>query len=446
MWRFNLTTQIFVLLVVPALAGLGSFFLAAPGGPPAAQIMAICFLVELLGIGVFGALTVSRLKTTIDNGYRYANGLPERPLPAGEDEISKLGDVLKKVYVNLESTSNRYRTCLSNSADVICTVSPAFIFLMCSDASSRLWRYDPIFITGRPVGDFLPTLDYQSFTEAAARSRQSSPVEVELRLKRRDGSLSWTLWSISWVEKEAAYFCVVKDITDKKQIEQLKNEFLNTVSHDLRTPLLSIGAFLEVLSKGAYGSLNEKGTTMTAATQGSVTRLIGLVGDLLDLEKMEDGKLELDICELPVVEIVNDAWGSLSSYAEKRNIAMTKAGDLEQEVLADPQRLVQVIQNLLSNAVKFSPPDSTISITAQAEEKMMRIEIADQGPGIPADKQEYIFDRFRQLPQSEGTGLGLAICRAIVMQHQGTIGVTSKDGQGSKFWVRIPLAGKDSDG
>lgn len=227
--------------------------------------------------------------------------------------------------------------------------------------------------------------------------------------------------------------------------EKQKQEVISMVSHDLRSPLMSLDFSLTLIGTGKYGELSEKGHKELKSAETSAKRLIRLINDLLDIEKIESGKLNVLKAPLSfqcLAEHCIDAVRALA-LAKEIEIVTKSSGDIE--FPGDADRLEQVIINLLGNAIKFSPEGSTVQITCQENENMIEIRVVDSGPGIPEDYKKKIFERFQQVSRGdgkdkEGTGLGLAISRAIVEAHGGTIGVESEDGKGSSFWIRLPDA------
>lgn len=385
-------------------------------------------------------ILLPRLRRVRENAYRYANGLPGRQIGGPQDDIYEIDDIVRKVYTSLDAATNKYKVCLSNSVDVICALRSDLKFSMASEAARRLWQHDPYHLVGRALTEFVHPEDAAAVSAAAQSAVDSgAPVSINARVVRRDGSLCWTAWAFSWVPSEASYFCISKDITAQHEAEQMKRQFLNMISHDLRTPLMSLNAFMEVLSAGRYGDLNDRGIEMSRNNRSSVTRLIRLVNDLLDLEKMDEGKFELELTQMPISEVVADAVLSIESYANQKGIHIERSGDPDLELEVDPQRMVQVVQNLVSNAVKFSPSGTKVSISWERDGNELVLRVDDEGSGIAKDKAEYIFDRFRQVRNSEGSGLGLAICQAIVAQHRGMIGVEQRSPKGSSFWIRLPF-------
>jgi signal transduction histidine kinase len=230
------------------------------------------------------------------------------------------------------------------------------------------------------------------------------------------------------------------------ELETFKRELVSIVSHELRTPLLSISSALELFSTGMMGELTEKGKNRLSYAQGEADRLIRLINDLLDIEKMEAGKFVLDFTEVSIVEMVESSVSAAAQLAEAKQVTIeTEIADTNGTIFADRDRLCQVFINLLSNAIKYSPEKAKIIVSAEKiNDAQIKFSIIDQGRGIPEELRQKIFDRFVQVEKSDatergGTGLGLAICKAIVEQHGGEIGVDSQIGAGSTFWFMMPI-------
>lgn len=232
----------------------------------------------------------------------------------------------------------------------------------------------------------------------------------------------------------------------RQQLDALKRDFANMVSHDLRSPLMASRAFLENLSDGLYGKLTTDGQTTAENMILNLDRLLDLVNGLLNLEKMEDPNTEMHLQSEPVGELLHFVITPLQLLADGKQVRLSIA-EVSGEVciMADRNRIAQVLQNLVSNAIAFSPAGATVQVSCRAQDNYIEFRVQDEGTGIPEEQQQEIFDRFKQVESGDkvkagGFGLGLAICRAIVEQHQGTIGVESQPGKGSTFWFRISSA------
>ncbi|MBA3855431.1 MAG: hypothetical protein C0507_00855 [Cyanobacteria bacterium PR.3.49] len=235
---------------------------------------------------------------------------------------------------------------------------------------------------------------------------------------------------------------LILDITDRHEVEMMKAQFVQMVSHDLRTPLTSVQSYLDLLGRGVYGQLSDSGTQKLTLLNKSVDRLVNMIRDLLDIERWESGHLRIIVADTTLSAIVEPSLEAVNSHREVKKITINSPKK-DLKIRGDSERLVQVVINLLHNAIKFSPEKGKIHLTARRENGFVEIDIKDEGPGIPADQQKAIFERFKQVSEEDatvkkGTGLGLAISKAIVEAHGGTIGVTSEEGKGSTFWFKIP--------
>jgi CheY-like chemotaxis protein len=233
-----------------------------------------------------------------------------------------------------------------------------------------------------------------------------------------------------------------RDISQRYALDRLKDEFISTVSHELRTPLTSIRGALGLLSSGILGELNDKASNLLRIATTNSDRLVRLINDILDLERIQNGRAPISLRPVQLLQVVHQAIDGMQPVADAAGVQLLH--DTTQiEVLGDTDRLLQVVTNLLSNAVKFSPPNSTVSVMMRPSSTGVTLSVIDQGRGIPADKLETIFGRFQQVDASDsrqkgGSGLGLAICRTIVQQHSGRIWAERNPVRGSTFRVFLP--------
>jgi PAS domain S-box-containing protein len=234
-----------------------------------------------------------------------------------------------------------------------------------------------------------------------------------------------------------------RDTTERRALDRMKDEFISTVSHELRTPLTSLRAALGLVTSGALDAKPEKKSHMLTLATASTDRLIKLVNDFLDIERISSGNAELHSAYISAAELFARATSLQQASATKSNLRF----DLQPnnvQVYADPDRILQALSHLISNAIKFSPPGRTIYLSAHPiEANRARFTIQDEGRGIQGGKLETIFERFQQADASDtramgGTGLGLAICRSIVAQHGGKIWATSPPGHGAFFHLTLP--------
>ena len=237
---------------------------------------------------------------------------------------------------------------------------------------------------------------------------------------------------------------IARDITESKRQQQLKNEFVATVSHELRTPLTSIMGSVGCLAGGAFGSLPDPATRLLKIALGNCHRLVGIVNEILDIEKIKLGKMSYDRRAVDVHELVELGIQAIQGMSEEYGISVRLDNtSVQAVVLADPDRLTQVITNLLSNAIKFSPRASDVVISIENCDDLVCVSIRDSGPGIPEDYKDRIFEKFVQVDATDqrrrgGTGLGLSIAKQIVSQLGGEIDFETAPGGGTIFKVVFP--------
>lgn len=236
----------------------------------------------------------------------------------------------------------------------------------------------------------------------------------------------------------------VRDISERKKIDALKNEFVSTVSHELRTPLTAINGSLGLILGGMAGELPEQAQELLKISQRNSDRLLQLINDILDIEKLEAGKMPFNMQEVDLIALLKSSIEVNQAYAKQLNVGIEFKTELTSaRVSVDPDRFSQIMANLLSNASKFSPTGDVICIRLEMDNKNYRVSVIDHGPGIPEDFKAILFEKFTQVDASDtrrqgGTGLGLSISRTIIDQMNGTIGFESKEGQGSNFYFHLP--------
>jgi two-component system, OmpR family, sensor histidine kinase VicK len=244
-------------------------------------------------------------------------------------------------------------------------------------------------------------------------------------------------------QKIKGFFALTSDISDRKAIERMKDEFISVVSHELRTPLTSIHSALKILATGRLGSLSSDGQQMLEIADENTDRLVRLVNNVLDLQRIESGAVRMEREACNAADLMVKATEAMQAMAQQHQVQLVTQ-PVSLSLWADADYIVQALTNLLSNAIKFSHPQGTVWLTATSSQTQeIQFEIRDCGPGIPEDHLEKIFDRFHQVDSSDarkkgGTGLGLTICRKIIEQHGGQIWVQSVLTEGSRFIFTLP--------
>jgi signal transduction histidine kinase/DNA-binding response OmpR family regulator len=237
---------------------------------------------------------------------------------------------------------------------------------------------------------------------------------------------------------------IVRDISERLEIDRMKSGFVSTVSHELRTPLTSIGGSLGLLAGGAAGPLSSKAAKLIDIAKQNSDRLVRLINDILDLEKAESGKLELKLEEQPLVPIVEQAIELNRGYADSFGVAIKlEPQEDEIKVVVDHDRFIQVLTNLLSNAVKYSPKNSVVRVNVSANDRIAKVAVIDEGPGVPPEFEKRIFQKFSQADSSDtrakgGTGLGLSIARTLMERFGGSVDFERGRGAGANFFLTLP--------
>ncbi|HEX6632008.1 MAG TPA: ATP-binding protein, partial [Gemmatimonadaceae bacterium] len=309
--------------------------------------------------------------------------------------------------------------------------------------------------------DDLPGRPYEA--TLLARAGGEDPVRTALlngqprtitdaAFRRADGSrfpVEFTCTPIVEENHIAGAVITFRDVTERREVDRMKDEFISVVSHELRTPLTAIRGSLGLLAAGKAGDIPQRGQRMLDIAVQNTDRLIRLINDILDIERIESGKVAMEPGPVNAAELVQGAAEVMLPMAERAGVELYVWAE-PLLLVADADRMLQVLTNLVSNAIKFSPAGTQVSVTVEPDGGEALFRVADQGRGIPHDRLESIFERFQQVDSSDsrqkgGTGLGLAICRSIVGQHGGRIWAESIPGEGSTFSFTLPLPVADEE-
>ena len=306
-------------------------------------------------------------------------------------------------------------------------------------------------VAGRPIWElpFLLDEDRPEIRAGIPRLAESpEPVNLDRIWIGKGGArhvIAWTVIALRGQSGAPSFLIGMgSDVTMARELERLKSQFISMVSHELRTPLTSIRASMQLLVAEAMMG-NEDADQLVRVALSNADRLIRIVNDILDMSKIEAGEMMVVLRRTSLRPILDDSIRSVAAVARDAGVTIVDATGDPPEVLADPDRSVQVLVNLLSNAVKHAPTGSTVEVRADRIGAMMAVAVHDHGPGIPAHRVDFIFEPFTQLDGSDtrriaGTGLGLTIARALAEKQGGTIRVASREGEGATFTLTIPLA------
>jgi PAS domain S-box-containing protein len=332
-------------------------------------------------------------------------------------------------------------------ADGIIGVDPDNRIAFVNPAAARLLEHSESNLIGCDVHEvFHPNpaaCDAGCPTRRAFEAREiASGQDVYIRGNNKNFPVEFSLMPMVEEGLPVGSVLSFRDISQRYALDHMKDEFISTVSHELRTPLTSIRGALGLLSAGLLGNVNEKATSLLRIAVANSDRLVRLINDILDLERMQSGRAPLAFRRIAVEELIRQAAEAMQPMADAEEVRLV-CEPVPAHIEADSDRLLQVMTNLLSNAIKFSPRKSTIRVAIHRGDDGITVSVIDEGRGVPADKLESIFDRFQQVDASDsrqkgGTGLGLAICRTIIHQHGGRIWAEQNAGRGSIFRFFLP--------
>ena len=384
----------------------------------------------------------------------------------------------------LQESEERFRRAFDNAPIGMALVAPRTgRFLRVNRELQQILGYSEAELLQFSFEDITHTDDLKADLEGQQQliTGQIRQYQTQKRYLHKQGQVVHVLLSSSMVcdqfDNPLHFVTHVLDISERYRIDRMKDEFVSIVSHELRTPLTAIRGSLGILETGVLNDDPEQMKALLKIASNNSERLVRLVNDILDLERLESGKTDLVMQVCTVSAVIQDAVEAVTAIADAAGVTLS-VSQIETHLYAAPDAIVQTLTNLLSNAIKFSDPGSTVWITAEPLVESVvnpdvdptpepsagtsvhrditywpatywQFSVRDQGRGIPADKQEMIFERFQQIDVSDarqkgGTGLGLAICQSIIRQHQGRIWVESELGQGSVFYFTVPCWRKET--
>jgi two-component system, OmpR family, phosphate regulon sensor histidine kinase PhoR len=421
----------------------------------------------------------SRIKS---GGSKIVNELSEAINDRFDDNsgyIAELEKQAKDLQIQIRLSQGQKR----NAEAIVYSIRDAVIvidefdkLLMANEAAGKLFNFDYKSSQYKPISELVSsektkagesvfasvfakatpdkcaTPDRNEFVDFLCQSRQSKSRHTRREIVLSNEGKSRTFDSIvSCVYGEGERICgvvaVLHDITHEKEVSQMKNDFVNHVSHELKTPLASISAYSEML---VDGEANDEQTRKEfySVIQSQAKRLNRLIEDILNTSRIESGLIKVEKGPVSLTILIEEQLQMIRSYAEEKNIEIIGQKPIVfDQVYADKDMISQVIVNLLSNAVKYTPSGGSIKIETEVDEiaGLARVSITDTGVGIPEDEVEHVFDKFYRVgankKQAEGTGLGLNLVKQIVEKaHNGRVFVTSEPGVGSTFGFELPLA------
>lgn len=414
------------------------------------SLFALVTIAMTLMLGSLYAVSIRRpLRRLSENARLLTQRQKLLPAMANAGVFGKLDQLLHLTAAGVESALLKEREVFENAADLICIIDETGNFLSINPFVKRMLGYLPADLVGRPVNVLAQveqSLLIDEYIRDAIKAKELK--RFDIRLQSANGKVIETRWSCIWSDSQQRLFCVAHDVTEDKVIEVLKQDFADMISHDLRSPLMAMSNALTLIEKGVKGPISEDARLSVEASSKNVVKLIALVNDLLDFQKLKAGKMELNLERNYLEKIVSEAADFLVETANSKGVVLSLP-EGKTFLECDNNKILQTVVNLLSNAIKFSSENSQVTVTIEFvragqkdnSERMVRLSVRDCGPGVPEDFRVKIFEPFEQASsgrEKEGTGLGLAICKLIVEAHGGKISVTPAE-PGSVFVVDLPL-------
>lgn len=423
------------------------------------QVMLATVIFSLLAL-IGGIAVAAYLATKPLSGFNRSIGeiarardLRFRVEPTGPAEFQDLANAFNAMIERLETTTtsrDRVDNILNSMTEMLIVTDHGGAVQSVNRAAQRIFGPDGQAIEGTQISDlFVAKGNELGVSPLAPESVAASPQAIEATCLPPNKREIPVLVSASALgaagEGDDGLVYVVLDITERKKAEKLKSEFISVVSHELRTPLTSISGSLGLLKGGVAGDLPDQAKSMIDIAHNNCDRLVRLINDILDIEKIEAGKIRFEFRPLDIAQLVRDAVAANAGFAEGLGVEIALPADLpDARIEGDYDRLIQVLTNLISNAAKFAPPESAVTVSAVVEDGNVRISMIDRGPGISEEFQDRIFGKFAQADASDsrqkgGTGLGLNISKAIVERHDGEIGFVTEIGAGTEFYFDLPV-------
>ncbi|MEW5863376.1 MAG: PAS domain-containing sensor histidine kinase [Pseudomonadota bacterium] len=394
-----------------------------------------------------------RLNEVFDSGYRLRHAYRRLADDNAElnrrlqQQLTELAEARRQV----EASGRKLALFAERSPIAVLELDPQGRIREINRAAELLFGYTPAELAGEHAKKLILPKYHVEFDAQWHRLLETREPLARLKLRnpRRDGIAIVCEWTVTPLVNPAGETVAViaqgRDVTQELEAERLKKEFTSTLSHELRTPLTSIIGSLQLINSGIMGEPEKDVLELTTVAERNAQRLLDLINDILDIEKIESGKLALAPQTLALDEVLHEALVLNRAFGERYRVRFEMRGEPPPaQVRADRKRLLQVLTNLLSNAAKFSPEGGTVEVSMERVGSRARVGVHDRGPGIPENFRARVFSRFAQAEsaltrQKGGTGLGLAICKRLIELMNGTIGFADREGGGTSFYFELPV-------
>ena len=428
------------------LALIGYLRKGAWKSDPFEHWLVLSLVVGLVGQTVF----MSHSGTLFDYEFDIAHSLKKASY------VCVLSGLLISMYATFrreEESAERVRAIVDTLVDGVVVINERGLILSANPATEQIFGHAVDDLIGRNVSIIAAApyaAEHDQYIKNYLTTGQARIIGLrrEVEGRHRDGNTVPLELAVAEMRLpgERLFVGILRDISERRRVDRLKNEFVSTVSHELRTPLTSISGSLGLLAGGVGGEMSEQANNLIDIARNNSERLVRLINDILDVEKIESGRMVFNMEPLDLLPLIEESLSDNAGYGAQFGVDFQLAQEaVAGKVIGDRDRLTQVVTNLLSNAAKFSPEGGTVRVFVDRQDHLLRISVADSGPGIPEEDRGRIFERFVQADSTDsrsrgGTGLGLSICKAIAERHNGVIDfeTTTGDGSGTTFHLRLP--------
>ena len=412
-------------------------------------LFVVVFIVSAIASGVSANYLYSNIQelanvaSNISKGKTISDDIDALPIQRDDEfgtvarSISQLSEDLKNQIKIIAKQRDQFGLVLDDLGEGIIVTNKKGKVVFTNEQASVILNTENLF--DRNIKEFdIPALNYLF---KRVKSKKRADIEFEIEINRR--TTKWVLGSMNQSKTTGQFILVLHDITQLRQLNSMRRDFISNLSHELRTPVSVIRANSETLLDGALEDKQEA-KIFSKAILHNAERLTSMVSDLIDLSRIDYGDLKLNIVEVNLDNFIKSFIDSMKSVMKKKDIYIEYQPRHKKNIMADVQALERVMNNLIDNAFKYSPKGSVIEISTITNNNHIKINVADQGSGISEIDQEYIFDRFyrtasARASENKGSGLGLAIVKNLINSLNGEVGVSNRPEDGSIFWFTLPI-------
>ncbi len=416
--------------------------------------MAMGIMATLFALLVISSARRMYLATRDSLLLRFENADLVSVLAREKEAVEKLNtELLQEIAVRariedgLRDSEARVRAVVENVLDGIITLDEQGRLESLNPAAEQLFGYASRETVGEHFTLLLPPTEreeYRDYIQQFMRLRRGKTLGFGLEIvgQRKDGATFPMELGLSdmWFQRQRRVIGIVRDISERKQVERMKSQFIASVNHELRTPLTSVLGSLGLLAEGVAGELSAKGKSLLAIATNNIERLVALISDILELDEIQAGKIRLDFRPLELSALVERAVAANGYYAASLGVKLVLRERLPgARIYGDPDRLIQAMNHLFVNSVRSAPANSTVEVRMTRRSEVIRVSVIDQGPAVPKAQRDRVFQSFAQLDTSaRGSGVGLSIARAMVEKHAGRIGLETPVAGGAHFYFDLP--------